>query len=233
MRYLGFIPARGGSKGIPRKNLVPVAGKPLIAHTFDAALRSKRLSRTILSTDDPEIAEAGRRAGVEVPFLRPAELAQDASVMEDAMLHALARLKDSEGYAPDAVVLLQPTAPLRRPEQIDAAIALFEAEGADSLVSVSEPMEHPCDMASFAGGKMRLLFQDEGFDGSQQRQQFPDLYFINGAIYITKAAVLLATKSRFGGSIVPYRMPQLDSVDVDSQDDLKIAELLLAQRPKG
>lgn len=233
MRYLGFIPARGGSKGIPRKNLVPVAGKPLIAHTFDAALRSKRLDRTMLSTDDPAIAEAGRNCGVEVPFLRPAELAKDDSVLELAMLHALAYLKDNEGYLPDAVVLLQPTSPMRRPEQIDAAIDLFEKEGADSLVSVSRPMEHPCDMASFEGKRMSMLFQTEGFKAGRQRQEYPDFFFINGAIYITKSDVLSATKSRFAGAIVPYRMPQLDSIDIDSEDDMRIAELILTQRLKG
>jgi CMP-N,N'-diacetyllegionaminic acid synthase len=230
LKYLGLIPARGGSKGIPGKNLVDVAGRPLIAYTFEAALRSKRLDRVILSTDDQAIAAAGRQYGIDVPFLRPPELAKDDSVLEDVMAHALSHLKKDGGYTPDAMVLLQPTSPLRRAGQIDAAIGLFEKEGVESLVSVSPPMEHPCDMAYFERKRMRMLFEKEGFLAGKQRQEYPEFLFINGAIYVFRVETLLARKSRFGDTVVPFLMPQLDSIDVDSEADLRIAELILKER---
>ena len=137
MNILGVIPARGGSKGVPDKNLRQVCGKPLIAYTFEAARASRRLGRVVLSTDDPDIASAGRNAGIEVPFVRPADLAADDSPMLPVLQHA-AREMTTRGYAPDVVVLLQPTSPLRRTDHIDAAIELLTASGADTVVSVVE-----------------------------------------------------------------------------------------------
>lgn len=228
--YLGIIPARGGSQSIPRKNLVKIAGKPLIAYTFEAALASKALNRTILTTDDAEIAALGGEYNIEVPFMRPAELSHGSAVLEDVIKHALDWLKGNESYTPDAVVLLQPTSPLRRAERIDEAIGIFEEKDVQSLVSVSPPVEHPCDMVSFKDDKMTFLFEREGFLVGKQRGEYPDYYFLNGAIYIFKTEALFKYGSRFGKTVFPYLMPQIESIDIDSLDDLKIAELIIKDR---
>ncbi|TAJ10914.1 MAG: acylneuraminate cytidylyltransferase family protein [Nitrospirae bacterium] len=227
-RFLGLIPARGGSKGIPRKNLVSVAGKPLIGYTIEAALRSRHLDRVLLSTDDEEIAETGRRIGLKVPFLRPAELAADDTPMMAVIKHALREIAKTEGDQPTVVVLLQPTSPLRTEAHIDAAIELFEKEQADSVVSVSEPLEHPCDMVSFENGTMTLaLSAEERWKG---RQTYPKFYFVNGAIYIVKTELIGEARHPWGGKTVPFLMSPLESIDVDGHAQLTITELLLGLR---
>ncbi len=227
-RFLGLIPARGGSKGIPRKNLVSVAGKPLIGYTIEAGLRSRHLDRVLLSTDDEEIAETSRRLGLKVPFLRPAELAADDTSMMAVIRHALRELAKTEGDQPTVVVLLQPTSPLRTEAHIDAAIELFEKEQADSVVSVSEPLEHPCDMVSFENGTMTLaLSAEERWKG---RQTYPNFYFVNGAIYILKAELIEKAMHPWGGRTIPFLMKSLDSIDVDSHAQLSLADLLLGRR---
>jgi CMP-N-acetylneuraminic acid synthetase len=225
---LGIIPARGGSKAIPRKNLIDVAGKPLLAYTIDAALQSRRLHRVILSTDDPEIARVGRDLGVEVPFLRPAPLAVDEAPTVPVLRHVVDELAAREGYQPAAIALLQPTSPLRRAAHLDAAIELFVQEGADSVVSVSEPLEHPCDMVSCEEG--RMTFALPVADGAAGRQRYPAFHFLNGAIYIMRTAMLRTAIHPWGGKIIPYMMEPLDSIDVDSAAHLRLAELLLQQR---
>lgn len=228
--FCAVIPARGGSKGIPRKNLTPVAGKPLIAHTIEAALGSRHLDQVLLSTDDEEIAETGRRLGLKVPFLRPAELAADDTPMMAVIRHAV-REVTRRGEAPTAVVLLQPTSPLRTAGHIDDAIELFNKEEADSVVSVSETLEHPCDMAWFDGGTMRLaLSAEERWKG---RQTYPNFYFVNGAIYIVKTELIETAMHPWGGKTVPFLMSPLESIDVDSKDQLAIAEVLVQMRLKS
>ena len=138
VKYLSIIPARGGSKGIPNKNIVNIAGKPLIQYTIEAALNSKSLHSLIISTDDKKIAEVGKNCGVEIPFMRPAKLARDDTPAIDVVLHALDWLKENDSYEPDAVVLLQPTSPLRTEKHIDEAIQLFVEENADTVVSIVE-----------------------------------------------------------------------------------------------
>ena len=229
-RILGIIPARGGSKTIPRKNVVPVAGNPLITYTFEAARGSRRLDRVILSTDDEEIAAIGRTAGIEVPFQRPLEFASDTSTVESVIDHALAWLVQHEGYTPDAFVLLPPTTPLRTAQHIDGAIALFESSGVDGVVGVSPPMEHPCDMVRFDGTRMRFMLTGQGYEAGRQRQHYPGCYFVNGAVYVTKTEAFRRTGSRFGETTVLYLMEALDSIDIDTTADLVIAELLLQRR---
>ena len=228
MKILGFIPARGGSKGIPEKNIYPLNGKPLIAYTIEEALKSK-VNRLIVSTDSSEIADVSRKYGAEVPFLRPAELAQNTSAIEDAMLDALEKMNRSDGYSPDLIVLLHPTSPLRTAKHIDESIELLLEKEADSIVSVSEPMEHPCDMVYWdSPGEIKFLVNTD--PGRDQRQAYADYCFLNGAVYVFTRETLRQFKSRFGPKTYPYMMKQIDSIDVDSMDDLLIAEALLTRR---
>lgn len=225
--YLGIIPARGGSKAIPRKNMVLLARKPLLRYTFEAVKKSRLLDRTILTTDDKKIAEFGKKEGIEVPFIRPKVLSGDKAILEDVIKHALNHFRKEESYVPYAVVLLQPTSPLRTGSHIDEAIRLFEKNKVDSLVSVSCPMEHPCDMARFKHGRITLLSEELRLKKGEQRQQYPKYYFINGAIYIFKVNVFFECRSRFGRNVMPYIMPKLYSIDIDTLEELKIAEAIL------
>jgi CMP-N-acetylneuraminic acid synthetase len=161
---LGVIPARGGSKGIRRKNLAPLGGRPLIAHTCDAARGSRRLTRVLVSTDDEEVAAEAARLGIEVPFLRPVALAGDDTPMIDVLVDLLSMLDRRESYRPDAVVLLQPTSPFRRAAHIDAAVDLFDSSGADSVVSVV-PVPHqftPSSLMRLDGDRLVFLGGPEG-----------------------------------------------------------------------
>ncbi|MFC1807240.1 cytidylyltransferase domain-containing protein [Candidatus Omnitrophota bacterium] len=228
MKILGFVPARGGSKAIPKKNTYPLDGRPLIAYTIEEALKSK-VNRLIVSTDSPEIAEVSRQHGAEVPFLRPQELAGDHSVIEDAILDALKKLEQNEGYQPDIIVLLHPTTPLRIAKHINESIALLLEKQADAVVSVSEPMEHPGDMVYWdSQGKMRFLLNSDR--GGCQRQQYPQCYFINGVVFTFTRKSFLQNKNRFGEKNMPYVIKQIDSIDIDSMDDFLIAEAILMQR---
>src|SRR5262245_7715077 len=162
MRVLGIIPARGGSKGIPRKNLIPLAGKPLLYYTVQAALESRRLTRTILSSDDAEICSAGRSYGVDVPFVRPAELATDEASSVKVALHALQFAEKEEGRKYDLVCLLQPTCPLRNSDDVDTAVGLLESSDADAVISlalVDEP--HPFKMMVIREGAIHPLFREQ------------------------------------------------------------------------
>ena len=225
MVILGIIPARGGSKGIPGKNLVSVAGRPLISHTFDAARASRRLTRVVLSTDSDRIAALGRAEGIDVPFMRPPALAADDTPMLDVLQHAVTSIEPLA----ELVVLLQPTSPLRRPEHIDAAIALLENTGADSVVSVvAVPHQFtPGSLMRIAGARIVPYTSDAT---ATRRQDKPVLYARNGpAVVVTRASVL-ASGRLYGDDTRPFVMSREDSVDVDEPFDLEIAEALLARR---
>ena len=182
MEVLGFIPARGGSKGIKNKNIKSLNGQPLLWHTATEAMKS-RISRPLLSTDSNEIAELGRSLGLSVPFLRPNSLSGDKASIEDAIGYTLKTLKEVENYTPDVIVLLQPTSPLRRAFHINEALDLLKNE-TDTVVSVSEPMEHPADMVLCEPeGTFEYLLQ-ENTKGMVQRQAFRPYKFINGAVYV-------------------------------------------------
>jgi CMP-N,N'-diacetyllegionaminic acid synthase len=230
MEIFGFIPARANSKGIPGKNIKLLNGKPLIGYTIEEGKKS-HINRLIVSTDSPEISKNSQAFGAEVPFLRPAKLSQDDSVIEDSLVDALEKLKESEGYQPDIIVLLQPTSPLRTAGHINDCIALLEEDKADSIVSVSEPLEHPAEMVYWDDtGKMcflsEIFFQEKKF----QRQQYPSFLFVNGAIYAFRYQSFIEKKSRFGNKTSPYVMRQIDSIDIDSKGDFTIAEALLRAR---
>ena len=233
MNILGFIPARGGSRGIPDKNIHPLAGKPLISYTIEAALLS-RVTKVIVSTDSEEIAVISKNFGAEVPFLRPKELAGDDSTIEEALTHALNELGESGSYTPDIIVLMHPTTPLRTEKHIDDSIELLLKKQADSIVSVSEPMEHPAEMVYWdKDKKMHFLLEDLIVPGKTQRQAYPKCYFLNGVVYTFTYESFCVTGNRFGKRNLPYVMRQIDSIDIDSMDDLYIAESILLRKKDG
>lgn len=228
---LGVIPARGGSKTVPRKNLRPLGGRPLIAWTFQAARESARLGRTICTTDDEEIAALARQAGIEVPFLRPAELARDDTPTLPVVQHAVGALEQG-GYRPEVVVLLQPTSPLRRAAHIDAAVDLLEATGADSVVSVVQVPHNfnPVSLLRVEAGRLVPYLPGEGVR-VLRRQDKPEVWARNGAaVYVTRRDVLMQGDSFFGRDCRPLVMSREESVDIDDEMDLVMAEALLAHR---
>jgi CMP-N,N'-diacetyllegionaminic acid synthase len=223
-KTLALVVARGGSKGIPRKNLCPLGGHPLIAHTVLAAKASRLVDRTLLSTDDPEIADVGEQYGADVPFLRPTELARDDSRMVDVALHALEWLETREGYSPDHVLLLQPTSPFRTAEDIDAAIRMAH-EGHPAVVSVCEARRHPCLAKRLdPDGSLHPFFESD-FQ-SRRRQELPPAYDLNGAIYLVRREVLCTELSWCPRGARPYVMPPERSIDIDSPWDLQVANLI-------
>lgn len=223
MDVLALIPARGGSTGMPGKNLALLAGRPLLAYTCDAVRTSARVTRAAVSTDSEEIAAAARALGVAAPFLRPADLATDDTTMLDVVRHALDELGD-----PDAVVLLQPTSPLRRGAHIDEAIELWAETGADSVVSVV-PVPHafsPPSLLRLVAG--RLVPYEDG-ERPTRRQDKPTVYARNGpAVLVTRPATVRAG-SLYGDDVRPYVMAPEDSIDIDDRFDLELAELLLVR----
>ena len=227
---LGLIVARGGSKSIPRKNIRPVGGKPLIAYTIDAALASGCLDRVILSTDDTEIAGVAKACGAEVPFMRPAEMAADASPVIDATLHAFQWLEKNENYFPMFGMLLQPTSPLRTAGDIQKAVALAVERGADAVVSVAEADRHPYLMKAIDAQGRLSPFVDTPLSESR-RQDLPPVYAINGAIYLVKRTVLQERRSWCPAGALAYVMPAERSLDVDTPWDLKLADLILGGKP--
>lgn len=227
MRVLGLVPARGGSKGVPRKNIRPLAGKPVLQYTAEAALAARGLARVILTTDDPEIAAVGRRCGLEVPFLRPAALADDATPMVPVGQHAI-RWLHRQGESFDAVCLLQPTNPLRQPTDIDGSIALLERTGADSVISFVDIGEkHPARMKIIAADA-RVVDPPfaEQFEG-QRRQELPPLYLREGSIYLTRTHVLMEQHSFKGRDCRAWIIPPERACNIDTAFDLFLAEQLL------
>jgi CMP-N-acetylneuraminic acid synthetase len=223
MNILGLIPARGGSKAIPRKNIVDLAGKPLLAYTCLAALASRRLTRVILNTDDEEISAVGRRYGVEVPFLRPAILAGDNTPMLPVIQHTLSWLSQYAGFDTDIVVLLQPTSPFRTAAHIDAAVELLLESEADTVVSVVA-VPHNFNPVS-------VMQQDEnGFlvpfiSGEMilQRQRKPLVYARNGPALLGVRRAVLEAGNLYGDKVLPYEMGKAASIDIDEPQDLEMA----------
>jgi CMP-N,N'-diacetyllegionaminic acid synthase len=232
LKILGVITARGGSKGLPGKNLRPLAGKPLIAHTIDTARASNAFDRVILSTDDEAIAAAARSRGCDVPFMRPSDLARDETPHLPVLQHAVQWLADHDRYSPDAVMILQPTSPLRRAQDICQSIALLETSGADSVVSVSEVPAHYNPMRTLridANGLASLFVSGEPVRRRiNRRQDMPDAWTMNGAIYLFRTSVLHAEEpSLYGDRTAAYVMPAVYGISIDSLDDWTQAELAL------
>jgi CMP-N,N'-diacetyllegionaminic acid synthase len=232
MAFVGLIPARGGSKGIPRKNITPCAGKPLIAWTCEAARASRALDRVILSTDSEEIAAVGRACGVEVPFLRPARLAEDSTPALPVICHAFGWLERA-GELVEGMVLLQPTSPLRRARHIDEAVELFRRRRADTVVSVVR-IPHRCHPASVMrerAGRLVPYLEDE--KTVTRRQELETLYARNGPAVLVLSPSTLRAKRLYGGNTVGYEMNEPDSIDIDTEWDLHLAELVLRHRDES
>ena len=219
-RILALIPARGGSKSIPRKNLNEIAGRPLICWSIMEALKCQRLSRVVVSTDDLEIARVAVECGADVPFLRPAEFARDDTPGIEPVLHALRELPNF-----DFVMVLQPTSPLRTKSDMDAAIDLMFERNADSVVSVTETDAHPMWTYDLdEGGRLRPLHKSKPV---LRRQELPRAYVLNGAIYLSRVAQLQGAGSLVTNETLALTMPQERSIDIDTPFDWKIAEFLL------
>jgi CMP-N-acetylneuraminic acid synthetase len=215
-RVLALITARGGSKGLPRKNVLLAGGKPLVAWTVDAAILAECVERVVLSSDDNEIMDAARSAGCDVPFCRPAHLASDVATSIDVVLHALDQLP---GY--DYVVLLQPTSPLRIAADIDAAFELMLERRALSCVSVCEADQSPYWMYRVTtGNKLERLLSE--VDMVTHRQDLPTIYILNGSIYIASIDWLRANKSFVGVETIAYIMPKERSLDIDTAQDFEL-----------
>lgn len=225
---LAVVPARGGSKSIPRKNIRKLAGKPLLAYTAEAGLASRNIDRFILSTDDEEIAEVGRKYGLEVPFLRPAELATDNAPTLPVIQHAVNKLEAIDEYRPDYIVVLQPTSPLRKACHIDSAMEKLIGSDADSIISVTE-VPHACNPYSVMrlNGEYIESFLD--FDElCNLRQKKPVFYARNGAaIYAFTRECLLKKNSLYGDKVLPYFMKKEESIDIDDLWDWKLVELIM------
>ena len=223
MTLLALIPARGGSKGIPRKNIRPFCGKPLLQWSIDVALAAPSVDQVVVSTDDPEIAEIACACGAEVPFLRPHELASDTAPGVAPALHALRQLP-----LVSDLLLMQPTSPLRRVEDVEGIIALSRQIGSDAIVSVTPCSKHPAWMYELSSEQViqPLL----GIPDASRRQQLPSAYVLNGALYLASRYLLEHDRSFLTTKTVGYVMPPERSVDIDTLLDWQWGEFLMQQQ---
>jgi len=231
MNVLALIPARAGSKRIANKNILPLGGKPLISYTIEAAKKSTLVTRVLVSTDSEEIASVARSFGADVPFLRPAEIAQSDSTEMQFFIHALDWLVENEGYHPEIIVLLYPTSPFRTSESIDRAIKKMLAHPeADSLRSVCLCSEHPYKMWVIEGKFLQPFVEvSDKNSHTLSYQLLPTIYIQNASIYITKPATIREKKSPTGDIIVPFVMDAFESVDINNPLDFKLAEVMIAE----
>lgn len=225
MRVLGIIPARGGSKGVPRKNVRLLGGKPLICHSIEAAKQAKSVSAFLVSTDDAEIASVSKVAGAEV-LIRPSELALDTTPMPDVIQHVL----QERGTGVEIILLLQPTCPQRTAEDIESALALFSDAGVQSVMSVYQVEDHhPGRMYRTEKGRLAPLFPEWI---SARRQDLPPIYHRNGAIYACRIDHFRRTGFLWDDQPAPYIMPRSRSLNIDDPFDFEIAEYIYS-RPQS
>lgn len=225
LKILALIPARGGSKGIKNKNIISICGKPLIAYSIEAAKKSKYIDRILVSTDCSKIASVAKRYGAEPPFLRPSELAQDQSKSIEVIMHAIKYL-ENQGEVYDALVLLQPTQPLRTSGDIDMALETFISSGKKPLASVSEVDDHPLLIRSIDNkGMLQPLLSEKS---SVRRQDMMHYYRVNGCIYIN-CVEELSMDSSLNDNIIPYVIPKERSVDIDELQDVALVKYYMTQ----
>ena len=232
---LAIVPARGGSKSVPRKNIKLLAGEPLIAYSIREALKSLYITRVMVSTEDEEIADVSRQYGAEIPFMRPPVLADNHALDIDVFQHCLRWLADKENYVPDIVVHLRPTAPLRRAEHIDKAIELLMAHPqATCARTVCEAPQHPLKMWRLIDGRLSTYIPESVYGISEPynspRQVLPKAYVQNGSVDVIRPWVIVQENSMSGDHIVGMEMDEMDSVNIDSAIDFMIAENRMRER---
>lgn len=232
-RVLALIPARGGSKGVPRKNIRIVGGRPLIEYTIETVLAARQLfHRVVVTTDDQEIADISRRAGAEVPFIRPAALATDTARSIEVVQHATRFVEEEDGVRMDWIMLLQPTEPFRTSEDLSEALRIARAEKCDSVISVVQVFAvHPMLMKRIENGRLQPWCVDEP-EGTRRQDYRPEAYMRNGAVYLTRRDVVMEKGSLRGEDSRPYVMPAERSISVDTELDLAMIELLM-RRDRG
>ena len=223
-KILAIIPARGGSKGIRRKNLQKLSGKPLIAHTIIAAKKTKSINKIIVSTDDKEIGKISKNNGAEVPFLRPKQISKDTSSIIEVIKHVLKFLQENQSYVPDIIILLQPTSPLRTSQLITKTINTLKKSKATSVITVSKITKHP--YAAYWLKNDFLKPFEKNFTKYSRRQEFPDLFFPTGAVYTFWYDTLKKFNSLHGPKIKPIVVHDED-IDIDNLRDLFFAEMML------
>lgn len=220
---LTLIPARGGSKGLPGKNIRPFLGKPLIAHTIHSAQDSSVAGRIVVTTDDSKIARVSVENGAEAPFLRPAGIANDAAPVLASALHALDWFAVNEGWKPNWLLLLQPTSPLRNAEDIRRAFQIAELDDSDAVVSVSETKSHPFWLKTVdATGNLQPFI--EGQNSPPRRQELPPVFALNGLLYLVKTITLRDERTFSPSRTRPLLIPSIRAFDIDSEADFLIAE---------
>jgi CMP-N-acetylneuraminic acid synthetase len=225
MSNIAIIPARGGSKGIPNKNIAPLCGRPLIEHSIEVALQSSNIDHIIVSSDSEQILSVAKKFSEKViPILRPSALATDTSATESAVAHTIDHLTNL-GISIDYIVLLQPTSPFRKSEFINESISLIRSSQAGSLISVSQPIQHPHDFLFNDNGSIKYICRDEH---SFRRQDFKTAQFINGSIYITKHEFFVRTGKIYSiDDCLLYEMPVEYSIDIDTPFDLMLCEAVM------
>jgi CMP-N-acetylneuraminic acid synthetase len=226
LNIIGIIPARGGSKGVPKKNIKKLNGKPLIYYTIKEAKKSKLLTKFFVSTENKEISETVNKYGVEI-IPRPKVLANDKTSTLMVIRHAINYLIEKKITDPDIIVILQPTSPLRKANDIDKCIKFFLDNRFSTVVSVSESKHPPSWTFNIIKNKLQQIIKSPQ---STRRQDLQPVYYLNGAVYVTLSKNLLKKKFRFGKGNLPYKMPPYRSIDIDTELDFKIAELLIRNK---
>jgi len=226
-RILAIIPARGGSKGIPNKNIMAISGKPLIAYTIEAGKKSKYIDEIMVSTDSEDIKGIAHQYGAKIPFLRPKDLSNDSAKSIDVVMHAIEFYKN-KNVSFDYVILLQPTSPLRTFEHLDKAIEKLIESNKTSLVSVCEVDENPVLMRSIENEKLKEVISFEGTN--LRRQDLPTFYKFNGALYINSINMLVHQKKFVDENTIPYVMDKESSIDIDTMLDARLVELIIKER---
>jgi len=230
-KVLAIIPARGGSKGLPGKNIKELCGKPLIVWTIEQTKSCSDIDRVVVSTDDENIADVAKKHGAEVPFMRSVELASDTASSMDVIFHTVGWLKKHENYHPEYILLLQPTSPLRTAKDIERAIQTLKDKSAQAIVSVCEADHHPWWSNILPeDGNMKDFLRPEILN--KRRQDLPIFYRLNGAIYLSETEYLYAYNGFLGPDTFSYKMPKEHSIDIDSDLDFRLASLLLEDRIK-
>jgi len=226
---IAVIPARGGSKGVPRKNIIDVGGKPLIAHMIGHALACPEISDVILSTEDEEIAKVAKQYGADVPFMRPEELAGDSVASLPVVQHAVSFMEDKRGQPYDYIILLQATAPLCRPEDIQACIKKLVADtDCESVVTAVSVSTHPFKMKRLVGEDRLVNYVDQGFEDMRARQSLPPVFRRSGAVYVSRRKVVMEDQTLVGDPCRAVFVPSETAVDIDSPQDLALVRLMMS-----